>query len=76
MPLALSESIKAMMFAHPVNFADHFTIKSGRVDLLQAVGITQSELEVAKQTSSEEIKQKLVSNTGGLVTTKERASVT
>jgi hypothetical protein len=74
-PLALSQSIKAMMFAYPVNFADHFTIKSGRVDLLQAVGITPSELEVAKQTSSEEIKRKLVSNTGGLVTSKERESV-
>lgn len=73
-PLALSESIKAMMFAHPVNFTDHFSIKSGRVDLLQAVGITPSELDVAKQTSSDKIKQKLVSNTGGLVTSKERAS--
>ncbi len=74
-PLALSESIKAMMFVHPVNFTDHFSIKSGRVDLLQAVGITPSELEAAKETSSEAIKQKLVSNTGGLVTSKERASV-
>ncbi|WP_370979738.1 suppressor of fused domain protein [Agaribacterium sp. ZY112] len=74
-PLALSESIKTMMFIHPVNFTDHFSIKSGRIDLLQVVGITPAELEVAKQTSSEEIKQKLVSITGGLVTSKERASV-
>ncbi len=74
-PLALSESIKTMMFTHPLNFADHFSIKSGRVDLLQVVGITPSELEAAKKTSSEEIKQKLVSHTGGLVTSKERASV-
>lgn len=74
-PFALSKYIKAVMFAHPVNFTDHFFIKSGRVDLMQAVGITPSELEAAKQTSSEEIKNKLVRNTGGLVTSKERASV-
>ncbi|MDO8826196.1 suppressor of fused domain protein [Methylophaga sp.] len=74
-PLALSESIKTMMFTQPVDYPDHFSINSGRVDLLQVVGITPSELEAAKQTSSEEIKQKLVSNTGGLVTSKERESV-
>ena len=74
-PLALSESINTMMFANPINFPSSFSIKSGRVDLLQAVGITPLELEAAKQTSSEEIKEKLVSNTGGLVTCKERASV-
>ena len=74
-PLALSESITTMMFAYPVNFPCNFSIKSGRVDLLQIVGITSSELEAAKQTSSEEIREQLVSRTGGLVTSKERASV-
>jgi hypothetical protein len=74
-PLALSESIKAMMFAYPINFPANFSIKSGSVDLLQAVGITPSELEAAKRTSSEEIKEKLISNAGGLLTCKERASV-
>ncbi len=74
-PLSLSEYIKTMLFAHPVNFTDHFFIKSGRVDLLQAVGITPSELNEAKLTSSDEIAQKLISNTGGLVTSKERDSV-
>jgi hypothetical protein len=74
-PLALSESIKTMMFTHPINFPSSFSIKSGNVDLLQVVGITPSELEVAKQSSSDELKEKLVSSTGGLVTCKERASV-
>lgn len=74
-PLALSDSIKTMMFARPVNFPSSFRIKSGNVDLLQVVGITPSELEAAKQTSSDEIRNTLVSATGGLVTTKERASV-
>ncbi|MCG8671364.1 MAG: suppressor of fused domain protein [Pseudomonadales bacterium] len=74
-PLALSESIKTMLFTQPVNFPSNFSIKSGSVDLLQVVGITPSELEAAKQTSSEDIKEKLISNTGGLVTCKERASV-
>lgn len=74
-PLALSESIKTMLFTHPVDFPDHFTIQSGRVDLLQVVGITSAEVAAAKQTSSEEIRQKLMSKTGGLLTSKERASV-
>jgi hypothetical protein len=74
-PLALSESIKTMLFTQPVNFPSNFSIKSGSIDLLQVVGITPSELEAAKQTSSEDIKEKLISNTGGLVTCKERASV-
>lgn len=74
-PLALSESIKTMMFVHPASFPDNFSIKSGRVDLLQVVGITPSELELAKQTSSEEVREKLLSSTGGLVTCKERSSV-
>lgn len=74
-PLALSESIKTMMFTHPLNFPRNFSIKSGNVDLLQVMGITPSELEAAKQTSSEQVKEKLISNTGGLVTCKERKSV-
>ena len=74
-PLALSESIRTMMFVHPVNIPSNFSIKSGSVDLLQAVGITPSELEAAKQTSSEEIRGKLISNTGGLISSKERESV-
>ncbi|MGR8931916.1 MAG: suppressor of fused domain protein [Gammaproteobacteria bacterium] len=74
-PLALSESIRTMMFTRPVNFPDSFSIKSGKVDLLQAVGITPAELESAKQSSSEQLKERLVSQTGGLLTYKERASV-
>ena len=74
-PLALSDTIKTMMFTYPLNFPKNFTIKSGQVHLLQAIGITASELEDAKQTSSEELKFKIVSATGGLVTMKDRTSV-
>lgn len=74
-PLALSESIKTMMFTHPINVPDSFSIKSGQVDLLQVVGITLAELEAAKKTSSDELKEMIVSNAGGLITSKERPSV-
>lgn len=74
-PLALSDSIKTMMFTQPVAFPSSFSIKSGSVDLLQVMGITPSELEEAKQTSSDNLKEKIVNVTGGLVTSKERASV-
>jgi len=74
-PLALSESIKTMMFIKPINFPDRFAIKSGQVDLIQVVGITPAELEVAKQTSSEELKEVIIKTTGGLLTGKDRPSV-
>ncbi|MDG9670971.1 suppressor of fused domain protein [Hahella sp. CR1] len=74
-PLVLSESVKTMMFIQPVHFPCRFSIKSGNVDLIQVVGITPSELQAAKQLSSEETKEKLISNTGRLVTCKERESV-
>lgn len=74
-PLALSNSIKTMMFTHPVNFPENFVIQSGAFDLIQVVGITPSELEAAKATSPDELKQKIIRNTGGLVTSKERESV-
>lgn len=74
-PLALSPSIKTMMFIRPVNFPESFSIKSGSVDLIQAVGITPAELEVAKETSSEDVKEKIISNIGSLATRKERDSV-
>ena len=74
-PLALSESIKTMVFTHPINFPSNILIKSGKIDLLQVVGITPSELEAAKKSSSEEIIGKLVISTSGLLTYKERASV-
>ena len=74
-PLALSEQIKTMLLVHPINFPEYFSIKSGRIDLIQIVGITPAELEAAKVSSSEEIKEKIVNATGGLVTKKERNSV-
>lgn len=74
-PLALSDNIKAIFFTAPINFPASFSIKSGQVDLLQAVGITSSELEAVKRTSSEAIKVKLLEVRGNLITEKDRASV-
>jgi len=74
-PLALSESINTMIFIKPISFPDSFSIKSGQVDLIQVVGITPAELEVAKETSSEELKEVIIKTTGGLLTRKERSSV-
>jgi Suppressor of fused protein (SUFU) len=75
LPLAFSSTFKTMMFTQPLNFPNNFSIQSGKVDLLQVVGITASELDAAKQTSSEELKQMLVRMTGGLLTSKDRASI-
>jgi hypothetical protein len=74
-PLALSDSIKAMLLTSPVNFPESFNIRSGKVDLIQIVGITGPELDVAKATSSDELKERIIIETGGLITKKERLSV-
>jgi Suppressor of fused protein (SUFU) len=74
-PLALSENIKTMMFTYPIHFPESFSIRSGRVDLLQVVGITPAELAFAKKASSDELSDLIVSNTGGLITSKDRVSV-
>ncbi len=74
-PLALSETIKTMMFVHPLNFPESFSLQSGEVDILQVVGITPAELEAAKLSSSEEVKEKIINFTGGLLTSKERVSI-
>lgn len=71
-PLTLSEGIKTMMFTQPINFPESFSIKSGRVNLLQVVGITPAELEFAKNASTVELKELIVSKTGGLFTSKDR----
>ena len=73
-PLALSESIRTMMFVKPLNFPASFSLKSGSVDVLQVVGITFSELAFAKETSSEQLRDIMVSATGNLILQKERKS--
>ncbi|MFK8013471.1 MAG: suppressor of fused domain protein [Marinicellaceae bacterium] len=67
-PLGLSESITTMMFTHPINFPESFTIKSGDVDLIQVIGITADELTLAKDTSSNAVRNKIINETGGLIT--------
>jgi hypothetical protein len=74
-PLNLSESIKIMMFTYPQNFPESFCIQSGRIDLIQVVGITASELEYAKDTSSDDLRTKIISSNGDLLTRKVRESV-
>lgn len=74
-PYALSEKIKAVIFSYPLNFPQSFNIKSGKVDLLQAVGVTSDELAYATRTASPYLRDQLIVETGGLVTSKERASI-
>lgn len=73
--LALSAALRAVMLVPPVSYPTSFTLKSGRVDFLQVVGITADELSFAQQNSSEELAEKLVSVTGGLLTQQKRPSV-
>ncbi|MCJ8339360.1 MAG: suppressor of fused domain protein [Pseudomonadales bacterium] len=74
-PLALSEKIPAMLIVQPNNFPTSFQLPSGQVDLLQVVGITAAELEAAKSSSSKQIAQQILTQTGGFLTDPNRASV-
>lgn len=74
-PFALSDDIAAMVIAPPFQLPENIDIKSGRVDFLQIVGVTEAELTYAQETSSEALIEMLIEETGGLITAKQRKSV-
>lgn len=74
-PLALSDDITAMVIAPPFQLPENIDIKSGRVDFLQIVGVTEAELTYAQETSSEALIEMLIEETGGLINAKQRKSV-
>ena len=74
-PFALSDDITAMVIAPPFQLPENIEIKSGRVDFLQIVGVTEAELTHAQETSSEALIEMLIEETGGLITAKQRKSV-
>ena len=74
-PFALSDDIAAMVIAPPFQLPENIDIKSGRVDSLQIVGVTEAELTYAQETSSEALIEMLIEETGGLITAKQRKSV-
>lgn len=74
-PFALSDDIAAMVIAPPFQLPENIDIKSGRVDFLQIVGVTEAELTHAQETSSEALIEMLIEETCGLITAKQRKSV-
>jgi len=76
-PLSLSSQIKVMLFTYPLNFPHNFLLPSGKVDLIQVVGITRDEADMVKvkKISSKELRLKLIDSIGGLITDKERSSI-
>ena len=74
-PFALSDYIAAMVIAPPFQLPENIDIKSGSVDFLQIVGVTEAELTHAQETSSEALIEMLIEETGGLITAKQRKSV-
>lgn len=74
-PFALSDDIAAMVIAPTFQLPENIEIKSGRVDFLQIVGVTEAELTHAQETSSEALIEMLIEETGGLITAKQRKSV-
>jgi Suppressor of fused protein (SUFU) len=56
-----SSELQALMFAPSTDFPSTQSLPSGKFEFIQVLGITQSELQYAKEHSSEELMQQLLS---------------
>jgi Suppressor of fused protein (SUFU) len=74
-PFSLESNIAAMLVTEPKDYPITIELMSGKVDLLQIVGITQSELEHAKENGSDKLSEMLLSSLGSFITDRERNSV-
>ncbi len=64
-----------IVFTKPSHYAPSFTLESGQVDFLHAVGVTQQERDYAKEHGSEELVELLSQHDAYPVTKPERGSV-
>lgn len=74
-PFEVEPNIKAMLIVEPKDFPVCFELISGKVDLMQVVGITEAELEYANSQGSDRLSELLFSVIGNYVTDTERDSV-
>lgn len=74
-PYAIEPNIKSMMIVTPNDYPESFDLKSGRVDFLQVVGITEDELDHAKDEGSDALAKLLLAKNKSFITDSERASV-
>lgn len=74
-PCAIEPNISNVMLVEPIEFPKTIKLISGKVDFLQLVGITSSELAFAKESGSSELAEILISKGISYVTNPRRQSV-
>lgn len=74
-PMKIEPNISTLMIVKPAHFPISFNLKSGKVDILQITGITNSEFEYAKQHSSLAIAEKLLEAQESFVINSKRADI-
>jgi len=74
-PYSIEPNIKSMMIVAPSDYPESFDLKSGKVDFLQVVGITEDELVHAQENGSDELAKLLLRNIKSFVTDAGRHSV-
>ena len=74
-PYAIEPNIKCMMIVTPNDYPESFNLKSGRVDFLQVVGITEDEFVHAQENGSDDLAKLLLRNIKSFVTDTGRRSV-
>ena len=74
-PMAMAPNIKSLLVVKPNKLPDSFELMSGKVDVLQMTGITEAELEFAKNNGSEMLTDKLIQANDSFTFNLERIGV-
>jgi len=74
-PMAIEPNISCLIVVEPNSFPRYFELMSGKVDLLQVTGVTQQELEFAKEYGSQKLVNKIFEQQGSYVLLPERSSI-
>ena len=73
-PTKIAPNLSHVVLSSPLSFPKSIELKSGKVDLIQVIGVTPQELEFAKNSSTSELVQLISNKQGSLVTIPERSS--
>jgi hypothetical protein len=74
-PMAIEPNITELMVVTPDEYPSSFDLASGKVRLLQVVGITANEANYAQNTNSQELAKNLLSMRSNYTTDPDRADV-
>lgn len=74
-PMKIDPNVSSLIVVQPILFPESFNLVSGKVDVMQVTGITEKELEYAKENGSKAIAHKLVESEGSFALRPDRCDV-